>query len=101
MAMNFRITAHQNPDNLHLRLDGDFDGSSAQELVDALEKRGPFSSRAFIHTSGLQQVDPFGLSVFHANLNNLKHRKICRPLLFTGDHACELAPNQSEDRILP
>jgi anti-anti-sigma regulatory factor len=101
MAMNFSITAHQNPDNLHLRLDGDFDGSSAQELVDALEKRCRFSSRAFIHTSGLQQVDPFGLSLFHANLNNLKHRKICRPLLFTGNHACELARDGGEDSILP
>jgi anti-anti-sigma regulatory factor len=100
MALNFRITAHQNPDNLHLRLDGDFDGSSAHELLDALEKRCRFSSRAFVHTNGLRQVDPFGLSVFHANLNNLKQGKICRSLLFTGTHACKLARDGSRDSIL-
>jgi anti-anti-sigma regulatory factor len=101
MAINFRITAHQNPDNLHLKLNGDFDGSSAQELMEALEKRGRFSSRAFIHTNGLRLVDPSGLSVFHANLKTLKQGRRCRPLLFTGDHACELAPDESKDSILP
>ena len=38
MAANFRIRVHQNSDNLHLRLDGDFDGSSACELLDLLNK---------------------------------------------------------------
>jgi anti-anti-sigma regulatory factor len=92
MAMNFRITVYQNSDNLHLRLDGDFDGSSAYELLNALEKRCRFASRAFIHTNGLRQLDPFGLSVFHANLNGLKRLRECRPLHFTGDHAKKLAP---------
>ncbi|MBN2032225.1 MAG: hypothetical protein JW836_03035 [Deltaproteobacteria bacterium] len=101
MAINFRITAHQNPDNLHLRLDGDFDGSSAYELLNTLEKRCPFSSRAFIHTNGLMRVDPFGLSVFHANLNGLKGGRKCRPLQFTGDHAGELAPEESKSGLLP
>ena len=29
MALNFKIYCHQNNDNLHLKLMGDFDGSSA------------------------------------------------------------------------
>jgi anti-anti-sigma regulatory factor len=101
MAVNFRITLHQNSDNLHLRLDGDFDGSSAQELLNALEERCSFSSRAFIHTSGIRRVDPFGLSVFHSNLKGLKQGRKCRPLHFTGDHACELAPEESKFNISP
>ena len=96
MAMNFRITVHQNSENIHLRLDGDFDGSSAYELLNALEKRCRFASRAFIHTNGLRQLDPFGLSVFHANLNDLKRVGKCRPLHFTGDRAKELAPEKSK-----
>jgi anti-anti-sigma regulatory factor len=96
MAMNFRITVYQNSDNLHLRLDGDFDGSSAYELLNTLEKRCRFASRAFIHTNGLRQLDPFGLSEFHANLNGLKRLRECRPLHFTGDHAKELAPEKSK-----
>ena len=101
MAMNFGITVSQNSDNLHLRLDGDFDGSSAYELLNALEERCCFASRAFIHTNGLRQVHPFGLSVFHANLSGLKACKKCRPLHFTGDHAGELAPEESKFSILP
>ena len=100
MATNFRIIVHQNSDNLHLRLDGDFDGSSAFELLNALEKHCLFASKAFIHTNGLRQVDPFGLSVFRANLNGLKRGRKCRPLRFTGDHAGELAPEESKSSIL-
>jgi hypothetical protein len=37
MASNFRIYCHQNKDNLHLKLMGDFDGSSAYELINTLK----------------------------------------------------------------
>ena len=37
MASNFKIFIHRNDDNLHLRLMGDFDGSSAFELINALK----------------------------------------------------------------
>lgn len=100
MATNFRIIVHQNSNYLHLRLNGDFDGTSAYELLNTLEKRCRFASGAFIHTNGLRQVDPFGLSVFHANLNDLKRGRKCRPLHFTGDHARELAPEESKSSIL-
>jgi len=100
MAQNFRVVVHQNSENLHLRLEGDFDGSSAHELLNTLEERCRFASRAFIHTNGLKQVDPFGLSVFHANLAGLKGGKKCRPLHFTGEHAGELAPEESKCSIL-
>jgi len=101
MAQNFRVVVHQNSENLHLRLEGDFDGSSAYELLNALEKRCRYASRAFIHTNGPRQVAPFGLSIFHANLNDLKGGRKCWPLHFTGDHAGELAPEESQSSILP
>ncbi len=91
MAMNFRITVHQNSDNLHLKLDGDFDGSSAYLLLNTIEKRCRLASKAFIHTNGLKQVEPFGSSVFRNHLGDLKP---CRHMLlkFTGAHAEALAP---------
>jgi ABC-type transporter Mla MlaB component len=86
MAANFRIIVHQNSDNLHLRLDGDFDESSARVLLDMIRKRCPFASRAFIHTNGLGRIDSFGSSVFRTRLGELKHCKYMR-LRFTGDNA--------------
>lgn len=94
MATNFRITLHQNSENLHLRLNGDFDGNSVYELLNILEKRCRFASRAFIHTNGLRHIHPFGASVFRSHLGELKHCK--RMLLeFTGDYAQELAPDRA------
>jgi hypothetical protein len=60
MAQHFRVVVHQNSENLHLRLEGDFDGSSAYELLNALEKRCRYASRAFIHTNGPRQMPPLG-----------------------------------------
>ena len=92
MAANFRIRVHQNSDNLHLRLDGDFDGSSAYLLLNTIEKRCHLASKGFIHTSGLGEIDPFGSAVFKNHLGGLKP---CRhmQLNFTGDHAEALAPD--------
>jgi hypothetical protein len=89
MASNFTITVHQNADNLHLRLEGDFDGSSAYELLNALETRCRRASRAFVHTSRLGHIHDFGRFVFHNHMDILKGK--CMPLVFTGDHADELA----------
>ena len=93
MAVNFRITVHQNSDNLHLRLDGDFDGSSAYLLLNTIEKRCRLASKAFIHTSGLRRIDPFGSSVFRNHLDELKP---CKHMLlqFTGEHAEALTPQR-------
>jgi len=96
MAQNFRVVVHQNSESLHLRLEGDFDGSSAYELLNAIEERCRFAQKAFIHTSGLRHVHTFGLSVFHAHLKGLKEGRRCQTLLFTGDHARELASEESK-----
>ncbi len=93
MAHNFRVVVHQNSESLHLRLEGDFDGSSAYELLNALEERCRLASKAFIHTNGLRQIDPFGSSVFRNHLGDLK---LCKHMLlrFTGGHAEALAPQR-------
>jgi hypothetical protein len=95
MAVNFRITIDQNSDTLHLRLGGDFDGSSACQLLEALKTWRRFASRVFIHTNGLTRIYPFGVLTFQNNLDALRDNR-CIHLEFTGDHASELAPATGE-----
>ena len=93
MAARFRISIHRNSENLHLKLMGDFDGTSAHELLNVLKRYSTRTARIFIHTSGLRNIHPFGLHVFHNNLGALKERSLT--LVFTGEHASQLAPEKS------
>ena len=99
MATNFRITVHRNGENLHLKLTGDFDGTSAHELLNILKKRADHTSRALIHTGSLRSIHPFGLKVFHANLDVLKGKSV--ELIFTGEHAPQFEPISSKGSLNP
>jgi anti-anti-sigma regulatory factor len=92
MATNFRISVHKNAEHLDLKLMGDFDGTSAYELLHALAKCGLGTSRIYIDTSSLKEVNPFGLQVFQDNLDLLKGEHL--ELVFAGEHASELAPEK-------
>jgi hypothetical protein len=92
MASNFRIFCHQNSDNLHLKLMGDFDGSSAYELINTLKEYRGFFRRVFIHTCSLSSVHSFGLDVFQKNCDI---KQLSRVLTFTGDYGNRLAPHGS------
>jgi len=92
MAINFRISVHRNSENLHLTLLGDFDGISAHELLGNLKRYSHRTSKAFIHTSCLGDIHPFGLNVFHNHLDVLKGKSL--ELVFTGKHASQLAPEK-------
>lgn len=90
MASNFRIFPHQNSENLHLKLIGDFDGSSAYELINTLEKYHGNGGKVFIHTCALSSVHPFGLEVFQKNCSV---KKLSRNLTFTGEYGDTIAPH--------
>ncbi len=92
MAPNFKIFSHQNSDNLHLKLMGDFDGSSAYELIHTLEKYHDNTGRVFIHTCALSSVHPFGLNIFQKN-GSIK--KLSQSLTFTGEYGATIAPQGS------
>ena len=89
MAKNFKIVTHRNEETLHLKLMGDFDGTSAYQLLSALKRNSNRTSKAFVHTSDLRNIYPFGLNVFHDNLNVLKGK--FEKFVFTGENACQLA----------
>lgn len=88
MAMNFRIITHRNDENLHMQLLGDFDGSSAWELINSLNAHRLGINRIFIHTNSLKHVDPFGRGILEKNLNDVIGKSI--RIVFTGEKAYEL-----------
>ena len=73
MASKFNIKIGWNADRIHLSLYGDFDGSSAHELLNLLRKIFQSDNKILIHTEGLNHVYPFGLDIFHSNLGAINH----------------------------
>jgi hypothetical protein len=89
MATNFKIFQLKSKNSVHLTLDGDFDGTSAYELINTLKSCGPDVDQVFINTNGLRSVHPFGQVVLFRNLSGLNGN--CRNLVFIGDHGRRLS----------
>jgi len=91
MAMNFKIAQRKSSvrNSVHLTLDGDFDGTSAHELINAVKICGRKVDRVFIDTNGLTSIHPFGQVVLQRNLSGLCGRS--RNLVFLGDHGQRLS----------
>jgi len=94
MAANFRIVVNRARGNLHLRLAGDFDGSSALDLIRVLTEECGSANRVIIHTNGLREVHPFGKAVFQRQLPPAG--KINPSIVFIGKHAEDIAPHSEE-----
>jgi len=84
MASNFRIFIHRNDKNIHLKLSGDFDGSSAYELMNLLDSYCSGAEKIFIHTGGLSSIHSFGINIFKTKYSSYKN------LIFTGEPGREL-----------
>ena len=91
MASNFRVLIHRNGDNLHLKLIGDFDSTSASQLIEILTRSRRNASRIFIHTATLREIHPFGARIFREDL--ISTMTDPHPLVFTGEGAAALAPS--------
>ena len=90
MTSNFKIVFHRSSDNLHLKLTGDFDSSSAHELIEVLRRNWSGPNKVIIHTSSLKAIHPFGRDTFQKNMTDLKDYSA--RMVFTGENAKELAP---------
>ena len=93
MASNFKIHLHRRNREVHINLKGDFDGSSACVLFNALKSDCGNKDEIFIHTNGLGQVFPFGRGVLNANFSRLKNK--WSNINFTGEKAHQIAPEKS------
>jgi hypothetical protein len=87
--MNFKIFQLKSKNSVHLTLDGDFDGTSAHELINILKSYGPDIDQVFINTNGIRTVHPFGQVVLYRNLPDLSGLR--RSLVFIGNHRRRLS----------
>lgn len=90
MASNFKVQVERKNNNLHLRLEGDFDGASAFTLIHLISKSGRKSGTIFFHTKGLRDVHPFGREVLLRNLSSCAKGRL--NFVFTGLKGSLLAP---------
>ncbi len=82
MGSNFIIEKALKGGDLLIDVRGDFDGSSAMQLLVCLNNCGSNVNRIFINTSGLNRIYYFGKLVFQ---NNLPSRTGAAPKIsFTG-----------------
>jgi hypothetical protein len=89
MASNFKIVITRNKGCIRLSLYGDFDATSAHELINLLNKNKLHKSKIYIHTHGLNRIHLFGVNIFKKSLgikNNFENR-----IKFSGDKASEFA----------
>jgi hypothetical protein len=91
VASNFHISSVKTKGNLHLKLHGDFDVNSAQELTNTILTHGVGYWDIFIDTNDLETIHPFARVAFKMNIRNFKGK--LNNLFFNGEHKHEIAPN--------
>ena len=91
MASNFHMFSYETRDSLHLKLEGDFDGTSAYELLETLKKHGSGFYQIFIDTNDLKTIYPFGREVFQKKLGTFKQQS--SHLIFIGENGRKISPN--------
>jgi anti-anti-sigma regulatory factor len=89
MASNFKIVIQRQNGCLQFKLRGDFDGSSAFELINTLKARCGKEVKIVINTGSLSSIHPFGLGVFRKNCSV---HKLSRGLTFTGKYGKTITP---------
>lgn len=76
MASYFNIISYDFGDSLYLRLHGDFDGSSANELFNILKEYGNAFRDIYIDTNELKMIHSFGRDVFQKNLDGIEKHSV-------------------------
>ncbi|MEJ2658888.1 MAG: hypothetical protein P8012_17160 [Desulfobacterales bacterium] len=89
MASNFQIYSFKTRDSLHIKLTGDFDGSSAYELINTLTDNDKGYYQIFIDTSDLKTIHPFGREVLGKKLGSIN--KQSNNLILIGKNVNELS----------
>jgi hypothetical protein len=88
MANKFKFLSDRLRNKICLKLYGDFDGSSACELINVLKNYRNGSYQIFIDTSALNTTHPFGLDVFNKNIRVLDIN--INNIIITGNHRLSL-----------
>jgi hypothetical protein len=64
MGNNFKVTSRKVKEGLHIVVSGDFDGTSAWELINTISRNYRGRGRVVIDTRNLGEVEPFGGLLF-------------------------------------
>ncbi len=67
MASNFSVNLHMNHNKALLKLKGDFDGTSAFQLIEYLKYLDESFEKVVLLTYDLKTVFSFGLNVLHSD----------------------------------
>ena len=84
MSEKFELFGYRTNDILHLKLLGEFDGSSACELVKKIKEDGPGTSKIIVDTTEVRSIHPFGRVVLQNRLGQVSRKLI--GLTFKGKH---------------
>ena len=93
MASTFGITIDNNSADFSLKLAGDFDATSAYELMYAIKKLPYDAAKLYIYTDGLKTINIFGLDIFHKFMRSLNGQSV--KIVFTGNYASQLSLGNS------
>lgn len=74
MATNFHMFTHKTTESLHIKLTGDFDGSSAFELINTLTDNLNKYYQIFVNTTELNSVHPFGVAVLEGSWPEIRSK---------------------------
>jgi len=97
MNNRFQVGFKKIKGDLYVSPRGDFNGSTAWELIRLISKKYNGKGQVFIDTCGLRKICSFGCSTFKHSVNHL--RLPLERLFFKGDRASEIAPKGS--RVIP
>ena len=84
MALNFKLFLNETKGSIHVKMSGDFDGTSAHELITAIQNQATKSNQVYIHTGELSNIYSFGREVFQNNLRLIKKQQ--DKIEFVGKH---------------
>ncbi len=89
MAVNFKMsTTRKDNKRMIIRMSGDFDGTSAWELVHKLQEEAGNFDVVELDTRGIKNLVPFGRQTFLVQAAPLKKMK--KTLLVSGPYADDL-----------
>lgn len=84
MASNFKLFLNETKGSIHVKMCGDFDGTSAHELITTIQNQATKSNQVYIHTGELSNIYSFGREVFQNNLRFIKKQQ--NKIEFVGKH---------------
>jgi hypothetical protein len=84
MAAQFELFKERKGDRLNVRLAGDFDGSSACELINAIKEDSRVGLHVSVDTTGLKSVHPFGSRLLQTRRSEIARE--VNSLVFSGKH---------------